>query len=187
MPASFNPLDLAPDERMADRRIEIAQIGEAHAPSTAAGAAIGHSKGSDECESACRRNGGGWPSDVPAGKRLGDEVRLVARVKLVAQILDMSFDRAGSNAELLGALLGGEPACDALKHFTLALGQGDEIFLLPRKIHHRSPYWAKTSRPALIALVIAALQELERAVPNSDDHNRSNERMGPIDLILEQF
>jgi hypothetical protein len=124
---------------------------------------------------------------VPAGKRLGDEVRLVARVELVAQILDMSFDRAGSNAELLGALLGGEPACDALKHFTLALGQGDEIFLLPRKIHHRSPYWAKTSRPALIALVIAALQELERAVPNSDGLIHPIETVAGIHLIMEQF
>jgi hypothetical protein len=58
---------------------------------------------------------------------------------------------------------------------------------LPRKIHHRSPYWAKTSRPGLIALVIAALQELERAVPNSDGLIHPIETAARIHLIMEQF
>jgi hypothetical protein len=81
---------------------------------------------------------------MTARKGLCDQVRLVPRMKLVAEIFDVALDRPWGDPELLGALLGGEPACDALKHFTLTLGQGDEIFLLPRKIHHRSPSWINT-------------------------------------------
>jgi hypothetical protein len=61
------------------------------------------------------------PSDVAAGKRFRDQVRLVARVKFVAKIFDVPLDRPRSDSELLRALLRGEPAGDALKHLSLAL------------------------------------------------------------------
>jgi hypothetical protein len=134
----FHAFDLAPDERMADRRIEIAKIGEAHAHSATADPLDGHSKGSSierELNRDFERRRGG-KLDVAAGKSLGDQVRLVARMKFVAEIFDVPLDRSRRNAQLQGALLRGKPASDALKHLPLSFGQGDEIFLLPRKIHH---------------------------------------------------
>ena len=74
---------------------------------------------------------------------LGDKVRLVAGVELVAEIFDVPLDGARRDAQLLRALLGGQPECDALQDLALTLGQGDEIFLLPRKIHHRIPVAGK--------------------------------------------
>jgi len=43
--------------------------------------------------------------DVAAGQRLGDEVRLVARIELVAEVLDVPLDGAGRDPQLLRALL----------------------------------------------------------------------------------
>jgi hypothetical protein len=60
--------------------------------------------------------------DVARGERLGDQVRLVARVQLVAEILDVPLDRARGDAELLRALLGGQSAGNALQDLALALG-----------------------------------------------------------------
>jgi len=60
--------------------------------------------------------------DVARGERLGDQVRLVARVQLVAEILDVPLDRARGDAELLRALLGRQPAGNALQDLALALG-----------------------------------------------------------------
>ena len=77
-------------------------------------------------------------SDMAGGKRLGDQVRLVPRIQLVAEILHMALDRPRSDAELLGTLLGGKSAGNALQDLTLALGQGNELFLWLRKIHHAS-------------------------------------------------
>jgi len=79
--------------------------------------------------------------DVAGGKRLGDQVRLVARVELVAEVLDVPLDRARCNPQLLRALLRRATAGNALEHLDLSFSQGDEIFLLPRKIHDRSPCW----------------------------------------------
>ena len=62
-------------------------------------------------------------------------------MQLVAEIFDVALDRAGSDAELLRALLRGKPAGDALQDLAFALGQSDEIFLLPRKIHHELRNW----------------------------------------------
>jgi len=42
---------------------------------------------------------------MAAGQSLGDEMRLVARVELVAEIFDVPLDRSRSNPELLSALL----------------------------------------------------------------------------------
>lgn len=84
--------------------------------------------------------------DVAARERLGDEVRLVARVELIAQVLDVTLDGARGDPELLGALLRGEPASDALEDFPFALGERDEIFLWPRDIHHQNPYAPKPLR-----------------------------------------
>jgi len=78
---------------------------------------------------------------MTARQGLGDKVRLVFGVQLVAQVFDVTFDRARGDAQLLRALLRREPTCNALQDFSLSLRQGDEIFLLPRKIHHASPYW----------------------------------------------
>jgi hypothetical protein len=74
--------------------------------------------------------------EVAAGERLGDEMRLVLGVQLVAEILDVPLNRPRSNPELLRALLRRQPAGDALQDLAFPLGQGNEIFLLPRKIHH---------------------------------------------------
>ena len=60
--------------------------------------------------------------DVARGERLGDQVRLVARIQLVAEILYMALDRPRSDAELLGTLLGGKSAGNALQDLALALG-----------------------------------------------------------------
>jgi hypothetical protein len=49
-------------------------------------------------------------------------VRLVARVQLVAKVLDVALDSARRNAQLLGALLGREAARNAFKHLALSLG-----------------------------------------------------------------
>ena len=73
---------------------------------------------------------------MPARERLSDEVRLVARIELVAEVLDMPLDGSRGDAELLGALLRGEALRDAVKHLALALRQTDEVFLLAREIHH---------------------------------------------------
>jgi hypothetical protein len=86
----------------------------------------------------------GASSDVTAGKSFGDEMRLVARVELVAQILHVPFDGARGDSELLRALLGREAARDALKHFAFAFREGDEILLLSRKIHHQLRTWIFT-------------------------------------------
>jgi hypothetical protein len=76
------------------------------------------------------------PSDVAAGERLGHEVRLVARVQLIAKVLDVTLDRAWSNPELLRALLGRQPPGDAFQHLALPIREHYEIFLLPRNVHH---------------------------------------------------
>ena len=95
---------------------------------------------------------------MAARECLGDEVRLVLRVELVAEILDVTLDGPRCNAQLLRALFRREPGRDAPQHLELTLGQADEIFLLPRKIHHR----LRTKRPIapalLIGLVIPGLQ-----------------------------
>ena len=83
---------------------------------------------------------------MAAGQCLGDKMRLVFGVKLVAEILHVAFDRARGDAQLLSALLRRKPARNALQHFPLSLGQGDEIFLLPWKVHHASPYWETIRR-----------------------------------------
>jgi hypothetical protein len=121
---ALDGFDLAPNERMADCGIEIAQIGEAHSHS-----AVGWSRA---VIAKARPFGEGlvWiafsdefvgRSDMSAGERLRDEVRLVACVQLVAEILDVPLDGARSDAELQGALFGGEAARDAFQHFALAL------------------------------------------------------------------
>jgi len=74
--------------------------------------------------------------DVAARKCLGDQVRLVARVELVAKIFDVPLNRPWRDPQLQRALLGRVPAGNALKHLNLSFGQSDEVFLLPRKIHH---------------------------------------------------
>lgn len=98
----------------------------------------------------------------------GDKVRLVARVELVAEIFDVPLDGARRYAQLLRALLGGQPECDALQDLALTLGQGDEIFLLTRDVHHQPLFAHPIFHNALIGLVITALQLIERAVPISD-------------------
>ena len=79
---------------------------------------------------------------MAAGERLGDEVRLVLGVELVAEILDVPFNGAWGDAQLLRTLFRRHPAGNALQDLAFALGQGDEIFLLPRKIHHGLRCWA---------------------------------------------
>jgi hypothetical protein len=78
-------------------------------------------------------------SDMPAGERFCNEVRLIAGMQFVAQILDVALDRSWRDSELLRALFGRKSARDALQDLALTLRQTDEIFLLPRKIHHASP------------------------------------------------
>jgi hypothetical protein len=89
-------------------------------------------------------NSGRKLSDVAARQGLGDQMRLIPSVQLVTKVLDVPLDRSRRNSKLLRALLRGKPACDALQDFTLAVRQGHEVFLLPRKIHHASPYWETT-------------------------------------------
>jgi len=79
--------------------------------------------------------------DVAGRERLGNEMRLIARVELVAKIFDVALDGAWSNAQLQRTLLGGEAARDAFQDLALPLRQIDKIFLLPRKIHHQLPNW----------------------------------------------
>lgn len=79
----------------------------------------------------------GWRLLEVAGReRLCDQVRLVTGVQLVAQIFDVTLDGPRRDAQLLRALLRREAAGDALQHLALTLGQGDEILLLLRQIHH---------------------------------------------------
>jgi len=47
-------------------------------------------------------------------------VRLVAGVELVAEVLDMAFDGAWRDAELLGALLRRKSTSNALQDFALS-------------------------------------------------------------------
>lgn len=61
------------------------------------------------------------PSNMAAGERLRDEVRLVARVELVAEVFDVSLYGPWSDAELLRALLRRKTARDALKDVALAI------------------------------------------------------------------
>jgi hypothetical protein len=106
---------------------------------------------------------------VAAGERLGDEMRLVLGVELVAEILDVTFDRSRGDPQLQRALFGGQAAGDALEHLALPLRQRDEIFLLPRKIHHQLRFWATFALAQLISLVITGLQEVECLVPIEDE------------------
>ena len=84
---------------MADRWIKIAQIGEAHSHSAVADPDLRHSKGSSN-ERAVMILARGTGLDMAGRKRLGDQVRLVARMQLVAKILDMPLDRAWSDSKL---------------------------------------------------------------------------------------
>lgn len=81
---------------------------------------------------------------MAAGQRLRHQMRLVAGVELVAQIFDVPLDGSRSDSELQRALFRRKSARDALEHFALAVRQGDEIVLLPRKIHHQLPNWEST-------------------------------------------
>ena len=75
-------------------------------------------------------------SDVPAGERFRYEVRLVSGVQLVPKVFHVSFNGPRSDPELLRALLGRKAPCNALQHLAFSFREGDEIFLLPRNIHH---------------------------------------------------
>ena len=108
---------------------------------------------------------------MAACERLGDEVRLVAGVELVAEVLDVSLDCARSDPELLRALLGREARGDALQHLALAVRQCDEVFLLPRIIQDAVPLLGEVITLS-ISLVAIALQALERAVPVLDNAPR---------------
>ena len=55
-------------------------------------------------------------------KCLRDQVRLVARIELVAKILDMPLNGSGRDPELQRTLLGGKTAGDASQHLAFALG-----------------------------------------------------------------
>ena len=91
-------------------------------------------------------------------ERLSDQVRLVARIKLVSEVLYMPFDGPRRDPQLQGALFGRESACNAIEHFALSFRQSDEIFLLPRKIHHSLRCWGYFAPAQLISLVITGLQ-----------------------------
>ena len=105
---------------------------------------------------------------MPASEGLGDQMRLVLGVEFVAEVLDVPFNRPRGDAQLQCALLGGEPASNALQHLALTLRQVHEIFLLPRKIHHALRCWDPFARVPLISLVITDLQEVERFVSIPD-------------------
>ena len=94
-------------------------------------------------------------------------MRLVARVELVAKVLDVTLDGTRSNAELLRALLRRESPCDALENLSFSLRQADEVVLLARKIHHLFP-WSGNMSALSIPLVFTGLQTTERAVPDLD-------------------
>ena len=81
---------------------------------------------------------------MSGGERLGDQVRLVARVELVAEIFDVALDRPRRDSELQSTLFRGQPSRDALQNLPLTVGQADEILLLTRKIHHLVPWSGKT-------------------------------------------
>jgi len=97
--------------------------------------------------------------DMAGGERLGDQVRLVARVELVAEIFNMAFDRPRGDPELLRALLGREAGRNALQDLALALGQGNELFLLLRKIHHAPLVWETFSCLSTYKLGYAGITE----------------------------
>lgn len=81
----------------------------------------------------------GWSRvslEVAAGERLGDQVRLIARMQLVPKVFDVSLDRPWGDPELLRALLGRQALSDALQHFTFPLREGYEVVLLARNVHH---------------------------------------------------
>ena len=59
--------------------------------------------------------------NVARRQRLGDEVRLIAGMQLVSEILDVPLYGSRGNTELLRALLGRQSARNALEHFALAL------------------------------------------------------------------
>ena len=105
---------------------------------------------------------------MAAGERLRDEVRLVLCVELVAEVFDVPLNGSRSDAQLLGALFRREGASNALQHLAFPFGQGDEIFLLPRKIHHALRFKGSFAPVLPIALVITDLQELECFVPIPD-------------------
>lgn len=52
--------------------------------------------------------------DVARGERLGDEVRFVSCVELVAEVLDVTFHGSRRDPQFLRALLRRKPAGDAL-------------------------------------------------------------------------
>ena len=60
-------------------------------------------------------------SEVPARKRLGDQMRLVPGVELVTEIFDMALDGPRRDPGLLGALFGRQAARDALQHLFFPL------------------------------------------------------------------
>ena len=74
--------------------------------------------------------------DVAADQSLRHEVRLIARVELVAEVLNVPLDGPRSDAEFLGTLLRGESASDAMQHLAFSFGETDKVFLLARDIHH---------------------------------------------------
>ena len=114
---------------------------------------------------------------MAGGERFCHEVRLVARMQFVAEIFDVALNGARRDTELLRALLGRQAERDALQDLALSLGQGDEIFLLTRDVHHQPLFAQPIFHNALIGLVITALQLIERAVPISD-------KPGPAPLIF---
>lgn len=81
--------------------------------------------------------------EVAGAEGLRDQVRLVSRVELVAEVFDVALNRSRRDAELLRALLGRHALCDALKHLSLPLGERYEIVLLARHVHHGPLYMGK--------------------------------------------
>ena len=73
---------------------------------------------------------------MAADQSLRHEVRLVACVELVSEVLHVPLDRPRSDPEFLGTLLRRESAGDTLKHLAFAFGETDKVFLLARDIHH---------------------------------------------------
>ena len=58
---------------------------------------------------------------MTARDRFRDEVRLVPRVELVAEIFDVPFDRSRGDPELLRTLFRRKTPSDALEHFPFPL------------------------------------------------------------------